>query len=134
MDSQARNPAGIMLGSALRANASVPACVSGCETCSCRLLCMFYKEILTIIRAYGVCNSFHQRRAFIQRAGAGLVEAICGQCLESHSAPVCSSFEYHCNARYCDELTTVSNFLWGLKFLCPEKYVSLPLYDVSRGL
>lgn len=75
----------------------------------------------------------YQNCAFIQCAGAGLVDAICGQCLESHSAPVCSSFEYRCHAHYCSELTIVSNLLWGLKFLYPAKHISLSLYDVSGG-
>lgn len=75
----------------------------------------------------------YQVYAFIQRAGAGLVDAICGQCLEAHSAPVCSSFEYHRNAHYCNKLTIVSNLLRGLKFLYPAKRISLSLYDVSGG-
>lgn len=32
--------------------------VCGCKTCSYRLLCMFYKKPLGVIRVYGMSNSF----------------------------------------------------------------------------
>lgn len=38
-----------------------------------------------------------QHCALVHSAGAGLVDAIHGQCLESQSDPLCSPFECRCN-------------------------------------
>lgn len=48
-----------------------------------------------------------QQCALVHSAGAKLVDAIRGQCLESQSDPLCSPFECCCNAHYCSKLTRV---------------------------